>query len=121
MPNEQFTAEEERFEPKTIDVERDAGVTITYYDGYVARFDLLTLRHGCPCATCRGYRDQGEVDWPRPNSPQPLRIVDAAKHGAWGLNITWNDGHATGIFPFAALRTWHEGGPAFPPADSGLR
>jgi DUF971 family protein len=113
--------DEERFEPRTIDVKRDEGVTITYYDGYVAHFDLLTLRHGCPCATCRGYRDQGEIDWPRPNSPQPLRIQDAAKHGAWGLNITWNDGHSTGIFPFAALRTWHEGGPAFPPADSGLR
>ena len=43
-----------------------------------------------------------------------------ALHGAWGLNITWNDGHRTGIFPFDALRRWSDGGPAFGP-DSGLR
>ena len=49
----------------------------------------------------------------------PLRIDDANLHGAWGLAITWNDGHATGIFPFEALRRWDEEGGGFAP-DSGL-
>lgn len=110
---------EEKYEPATIDVARDEGVTMTFLDGHVARFDLLSLRRGCPCATCRGLRDQGEAVWPRPGSPTPLRIDHAALHGAWGLAITWNDGHATGIFPFESLRRWHEGGAAFGP-DSGL-
>jgi DUF971 family protein len=26
-------------------------------------------------------------------------------YGAWGLQLTWNDGHATGIYPFDSLRT----------------
>ena len=60
-----------------------------------------------------------EAVWPRPGAPEPLRIDDARLHGAWALNVTWNDGHATGIFPFEALRRWHERGGAFPP-DSGL-
>jgi DUF971 family protein len=110
---------EERFEPEKIDVARDEGVTITFRDGRVAEFGLLTLRQACPCAACRGLRDQGEAAWPRPNSPTPLRIEDASLHGAWGLAITWNDGHSTGIFPFESLRRWHEGGTAFAP-DSGL-
>ena len=38
---------------------------------------------------------------------------------ARGLLIAWNDGHATGIFPFESLRRWDEGGGAFGP-DSGL-
>lgn len=97
-----------RVTPATIDVKRDLGVTITYHDGFVASFDLLELRDGCPCATCREYRDAGDVVYPRPNSPHPLRIRDAEIHGGWGLNITWNDGHATGIFPFEALRDWRE-------------
>jgi DUF971 family protein len=101
----------ERDEPAKIDVERDAGVTVTYTDGYVASFDLETLRGGCPCATCRGLRDRGEEAWPRPGSPTPLRIEDARLHGAWGLAVTWNDGHSTGIFPFELLRRWHEAGP----------
>lgn len=108
-----------RYEPASIDVAKDVGVTMTFLDGQVARFDLMSLRLGCPCATCRGLRDQGESSWPRPGSPTPLRIEDARLHGAWGLAITWNDGHATGIFPFESLRRWHEGGQPFPP-DSGL-
>ena len=110
---------DERSEPASIDIAKDAGATITFLDGEVARFDLMSLRLACPCATCRGLRDRGEAAWPRPGSPTPLRIVDAELHGAWGLAITWNDGHATGIFPFESLRRWHDGGTVFGP-DSGL-
>jgi DUF971 family protein len=49
----------------------------------------------------------------------PLRIESARLHGAWGLVVAWNDGHATGIFPFESLRRWDEGGGPFGP-DSGL-
>ncbi|MFP3902063.1 MAG: DUF971 domain-containing protein [Acidimicrobiia bacterium] len=110
---------DERYEPRTIDVERSESVTVTFFDGTVATFGLEPLRRACPCATCRGLRDRGEAAWPRPGSPTPLRIEDAQLHGAWGLAITWNDGHATGIYPFEQLRLWHEGGAAFGP-DSGL-
>lgn len=108
-----------RYEPRLIDIARDDGVTITYHDGHVARFDLERLRTGCPCAQCRGLRDRGEPAWPRPGSPTPLRIEDAHRHGAWGIVFVWNDRHATGIFPFRSLREWDEGGDAFAP-DSGL-
>jgi len=111
---------DDRSQPVDLVVRRDEGVTITFADGHVAAFNLMELRLGCPCATCRSLRDQGEDTWPRPGSPTPLRIEDAALHGAWGLNIIWNDGHRTGIFPFEALRRWSDGGPAFGP-DSGLR
>lgn len=95
---------DERFEPTDVEVRRDEGVTITYADGHVATFDLMTLRLGCPCAECRGLRERGVEVWPRPRSPRPLRIDDAEYHGAWGLALTWNDGHSTGIFPFEGLR-----------------
>jgi prepilin-type processing-associated H-X9-DG protein len=110
---------EDQYEPATIDVKRDEGVSIVFLDGHVAQFDLLTLRQGCPCAVCRGLRDRGEAVWPRPGSPTPLRVENAELHGAWGLTITWNDGHATGIFPFESLRNWHADSTPFRP-DSGL-
>lgn len=97
---------EDRYEPELVDVKRDEGVSITFLDGHQAWFDLLTLRRNCPCAACRGLRDQGAEVWPRPGSPTPLRIEHAEFHGAWGLTIVWNDGHGTGIFPFESLRTW---------------
>jgi prepilin-type processing-associated H-X9-DG protein len=110
---------EDRYEPATIDVKRDEGVSITFLDGHVSRFELLTLRRNCPCATCRGLRDRGEDAWPRPGSPTPLRVEGAELHGAWGLVITWNDGHGTGIFPFESLRNWPSDDAPFGP-DSGL-
>lgn len=109
----------DRYEPASIEVVRDQRVTIVFHDGFVAEFDIETLRDGCPCATCRSLRDQGAPVWPRPGSPQPLRIEHAELHGGWGLAITWNDGHSTGIFPFESLRRWREGFGAFGP-DSGL-
>ena len=110
---------DDRFQPLDVVVTRDEGVMITFADGHIAAFNLVDLRLGCPCATCRSLRDRGEDTRPDPGSPTPLRIEDAELHGAWGLNITWNDGHRTGIFPFDALRRWSDGGRAFGP-DSGL-
>lgn len=107
------------FEPVDVQIKRDTGITVTFADGLVAEFNLVEVRLACPCATCRGLRDQGAEVWPRPGSPIPLRIDDASFHGAWGLNITWNDKHATGIFPFEALYKWAKGEIGFR-SDSGL-
>lgn len=90
-------------------VKRDEGVQISYADGATVEFNLVELRLGCPCAECRSLRDRGEDVWPRPSSPIPLRITDAKLHGAWSLNIIWNDGHGSGLYPFPALRRWAEG------------
>jgi DUF971 family protein len=99
---------DDRHQPESIDVAKDVAVTVTYLDGYVAQFDLVSLRQGCPCATCRDLRERGQDSWPRPTSPAPLRVEHAQLYGAWGLNISWNDNHATGIYPFELLRRWHE-------------
>jgi DUF971 family protein len=91
-----------------IDVDRARGVTVTFDDGAVCQYELVDLRRACPCAACRNLRDGGQAVWPRPGSPEPLAIVDAELVGAWGISFTWNDGHATGIYPWDALRRWCE-------------
>jgi DUF971 family protein len=90
--------------PATIDVERDHGVTLTWADGTTSEFGLEELRRQCPCAECRGRRDRNLPVGPLPSSPQPLRIVDAELVGAWGIGISWNDGHTTGIYSWDLLR-----------------
>jgi DUF971 family protein len=90
--------------PVTIDVDRERGLTLTWADGAPSCFDLEELRQHCPCAECRTRRDRNLPVWPLPSSPRPLRIVDAELVGAWGLGITWNDGHRTGIYSWAGLR-----------------
>lgn len=98
-----------------IDVDRERSVTLTFDDGLRCTFALADVRRSCPCASCRGWRDRGEDAWPRPGSPETLRIEHAELVGAWGISFTWNDGHATGIYPWDAFRRWAEAGPEAPP------
>ncbi|MGH9118193.1 MAG: DUF971 domain-containing protein [Acidimicrobiales bacterium] len=105
----------------SITVDRDSHVEVTFADGRACRYELVELRMACPCAGCRNAREQGREPW-RPAVGRPLAIADAELIGAWGLRITWSDGHSTGIYPFESLRRWCEAGTASSAfgADSGL-
>lgn len=96
----------ESYEVSDVTVERDKQVTVTFSDGHECRWVLQELRKGCPCATCRSFTERGQEAWPRGADPAKLRIVDASLVGNWGLGITWNDGHSTGIFAWEILRRW---------------
>jgi DUF971 family protein len=98
--------------PITIDVQRDSGLILTWADGVTSRFGLEELRQHCPCAECRTRRERNLPVWPLASSSRPLRIIDAKLVGAWGMSITWNDGHSTGIY------SWELLGPEEPPDPS---
>lgn len=98
-------------EPTVVDIllERDRAMTLVFDDGVTCEFPLGELRASCPCAACRGWRERGEVAWPRPGQSDTISVVDAELHGAWGISIRWSDGHNTGIYPWSNLRAWHDG------------
>jgi ATP-binding protein involved in chromosome partitioning len=105
-----------------ITIDRQAmDLHLSFDDGVEGRIGLVELRLHCPCATCRAARQAGREAWPtRGGTDQSLELADAHLVGAWGLGITWNDGHATGIYPFSSLHDWIVAGhPVFSP-DSGL-
>lgn len=94
-----------------ITVDRASHVEVTFEDGKVCRFELADLRSACPCAACRNARDHGRVPWPPAGDAAPeLAIADAHLVGAYGLGVTWSDGHSTGIYPFSSLRRWCDSG-----------
>ena len=92
--------------PADIDIVRDTAVTVTFDDHVVCTFPVADLRAACPCATCRGMRERGDIAWPRPGQSDTITIVDAQLSGAWGLSIDWSDGHSTGIYAWTVLRRW---------------
>ncbi|MFN8022632.1 MAG: DUF971 domain-containing protein [Acidimicrobiales bacterium] len=96
--------------PVDIDIERERAVTVTFADDVVAEFPVLMLRGACPCASCRGWRERGELAFPRPGMPDTVAIAHAELTGAWGLSIDWTDGHSTGIYAWSVLRDWWERG-----------
>jgi ATP-binding protein involved in chromosome partitioning len=89
--------------PRSI-TRRDDAVLIDWDGaGHLARFEARTLRLACPCAECveemtgRPILDPSRV-------PADVRPVSLALVGAYGLRVTWSDGHGTGIYTFDRLR-----------------
>lgn len=108
-----------RFEVDEIEVDRRSHVWLRFVDGYEATFAVGPLRLACPCAQCRGQREQGRPVAASARSAD-IHISDARLVGAWGLGIDWNDGHATGIYAWEVLRRWAEhgeGAPSFERSD----
>lgn len=83
-----------------VEVERDLEVRVTFADGVTASFPVLELRRGCPCAGCRGRREQDQPVY----RGDTVSIRDAELHGAWGISLRWSDGHDTGIYAWSYLR-----------------
>ena len=92
--------------PESVELDRQRGLSVRFGDGTTTVFGLEELRVNCPCAECRGRREQGQPAWPRPGAPMPLEATGAELVGAWGITLRWNDGHTTGIFAWSLLRNW---------------
>ena len=51
--------------PTAVELDREHGLTVTWVDGSKASFALEELRVNCPCAECRGLREQHRPVWPQ--------------------------------------------------------
>lgn len=100
------TDTEDRYQVIDVEVDRMNEMRIRFADGVNARFDLLNLRKGCPCAGCRGHREAGRSSF----AGTEITIADAELHGAWGISLRWSDGHSTGIYAWSYLRDWCDAG-----------
>jgi len=72
---------------------------ITWDDGHVSDYPLAYLRGWCPCAMCQGHG--GERRYVHaPNA----ELKNIAVVGKYALNLSWGDGHDTGIYSYRYLR-----------------
>ena len=96
-----------------IHVTSGAGVDITWADGHSSHYDFPYLRDECPCATCNDERQKkAEFTSTGPASAAALPMFKpkataraATSVGNYAIQITFNDGHATGIYSYDQLRT----------------
>ncbi len=101
--------------PKSVkvNVTTGTGMDIEWDDGHRTHYNFLWLRDACPCATCTEERNNqnrkpGEPEkkpaallpmYKEPPKPKEVKPV-----GRYALSITWNDGHASGIYSWDYLR-----------------
>ena len=98
-----------------IHVSSGAGVDITWADGHASHYDFAYLREECPCATCNDERAKKEAfaaAVPAANAFSPLPMFKpkasaqaATVVGNYAVQISFTDGHATGIYSYDHLRT----------------
>lgn len=105
-----MSVEDSAVQPVEIDLDCTRELQITWADRQRCVYPLVLLRRECPWATCRQECAEQESN--------PLRVVQpvAEQHslviatraelvGNYGLRITWKDGHDTGIYDYALLRS----------------
>lgn len=88
--------------PTKVDVHPE-GFYITWDDAHESMYPSRFLRFMCSCASCVS-------EWTGKRMVQEEQIaegvhpvaVDAV--GNYAIQITWSDGHSTGIYPFERLR-----------------
>ena len=97
-----------------IHVSNGAGVDIVWADGHASHYEFAYLREECPCATCNDAREKkasfGEMASPLKSSsalpmfkPKP-RAQAATQVGNYAIQISFTDGHSTGIYSYDHLR-----------------
>jgi DUF971 family protein len=81
---------------------------IDWKDGHQSVYPVRFLRLACRCAHCveeltgRPLLREEEV-------PEDVRPVRISPVGRYGIQITWNDGHGSGIYTFEYLRALDPG------------
>jgi DUF971 family protein len=107
---------DQRKKPATvrIHVSTGAGVDITWADGHSSHYDFPYLRDECPCATCNDEREKKQSL--KSSSPAlasssvlPMfkpkaRAQAATQVGNYAVQISFSDGHSTGIYSYDHLR-----------------
>ena len=97
-----------------IHVSNGTGVDITWADGHASHYDFAYLREECPCATCNDEREKkqafksvapGFASSPVLPMFKPKPGAKAATQvGSYAIQISFSDGHSTGIYSYDHLR-----------------
>jgi DUF971 family protein len=89
------------------------GLAIQWSDGVATTVSWRVLRSNCPCASCIDERakppDPFRVLTPQEVAAGPPAPASMKPVGHYAYQITWNDGHSTGIYPVELLRRLSEG------------
>ena len=94
--------------PKQIKVEEAKYLKILWDDNKEDRISLKYLREECPCANCKG-----EAILLRTIRPPKLNLADHQMFhihnikvvGGYAIQVSWEDGHKTGIYSWEYLKT----------------
>jgi DUF971 family protein len=82
-------------------------LVIDWGNNHISNYPLNALREACPCVVCRGGHEkmgvQHDPDFISLMPAKSYEVVDLQIVGNYALQISWNDGHNTGIYTWSYL------------------
>lgn len=81
---------------------------IIWDDKNESLLELRELRKRCPCATCLAERDKQSKMYIPLFADNQVTVKSIHQVGNYAVQITWNDGHNTGIYEYNFLQTFAE-------------
>ena len=67
------------------------------------------MRWACPCAECRGEAGSpGRLDFLEKLGPDEVQLEDAGLIGQYAIQLTFKNGHGTGLYSFRYLHSLDE-------------
>jgi len=81
---------------------------IIWDDGNESILGLRELRKKCPCATCLAERDKQSKMYIPLFAENQVGVKSINQVGNYAIQITWNDGHNTGIYEYNFLKRFSE-------------
>ncbi|NUN69109.1 MAG: DUF971 domain-containing protein [Bacteroidetes bacterium] len=81
-------------------------ITVTWDDRTETPLPITLLRDECPCAECKGETILMQQILPvlKPKLPGHYSIQSITPVGSYAIQISWGDGHATGLYSWDYLR-----------------
>ena len=90
--------------PVRIKVVDKKDLLIVWDDNRQDLLELKMLRKVCPCATCLAEREKQNKMYIPIFTENQLTVRSINQVGKYAIQITWNDGHSTGIYEYPFLR-----------------
>jgi len=81
---------------------------IVWDDGSESVLELRELRKRCPCATCLAEHDKQSKMYIPLFAENQVTVKSIIQVGNYAVQITWNDGHNTGIYEYNFLKRFSE-------------
>jgi DUF971 family protein len=98
--------------PKSVKVKEKKDLNIIWEDETESYISLKYLRDQCPCASCKGETVLLKTFRPpKPTviTPEMYQVKNIEIVGGYAIQITWDDGHNTGIYSWDYLQELNKG------------
>lgn len=89
--------------PESIDLTAEGAIHLAWPGGAEVTIPALRLRDLCPCASCVEEGTGKKILDPA-TIPADIRPEQIVAVGNYAIQITWSDGHSTGIYSWRTLR-----------------